>query len=293
MGVTGTGKSTFVNTATAGDVVQVGHMLKACTSKIVAYRCLHPQDGHPVVFIDTPSFDDTTKSETDILNMLAEWLSKIQKKGMKLAGIIYLHRISDNRGPLGTRHRNVHAFRQLCGDKSMQKVILATTMWETQKAEVAEDREKHLQATYWKQMLDGGSATSRFYNSFNSAWSVVDALLSEHWIPDPRLLQEELADLEARLSTTSDGVALYNSLQEVYEDATRLCQNTLEAAELNTDLAAIAKRMRGMLGSLGQLHVPLGRHSLMFFTYRSYNQSLLRRVQASSYYEKCLTTRKG
>lgn len=31
-------------------------------------------DGRPVILIDTPGFDDTTKSDTDILKMIAGFL---------------------------------------------------------------------------------------------------------------------------------------------------------------------------------------------------------------------------
>jgi acyl-CoA-binding protein len=34
----------------------------------------HPGDRHPVVFVDTPGFDDTFKSDVEILSMIAEWL---------------------------------------------------------------------------------------------------------------------------------------------------------------------------------------------------------------------------
>ena len=32
-------------------------------------------DGHPVVLIDTPGFDDTNKSDTDILKLIAAFLA--------------------------------------------------------------------------------------------------------------------------------------------------------------------------------------------------------------------------
>jgi hypothetical protein len=31
-------------------------------------------DGHPVVLIDTPGFDDTSRSDTDVLKMIAAFL---------------------------------------------------------------------------------------------------------------------------------------------------------------------------------------------------------------------------
>ena len=37
----------------------------------------HPVDDYPVVFIDTPGFDDTHKSDTEILTIIANWLVKM------------------------------------------------------------------------------------------------------------------------------------------------------------------------------------------------------------------------
>jgi hypothetical protein len=48
--------------------------------------------------------------------------------GVKLAGVIYVHRISDDKfGNLAVR--NFRMFRELCGDKTLKNVILMTNMW--------------------------------------------------------------------------------------------------------------------------------------------------------------------
>ena len=92
MGPTGSGKSTvrpshvakcyftltprqqFINTIT-GFETGIGHTLESCTNKIGAIRLSIPElaDGD-LVFVDTPGFDDTHKSDVVILKMVAEWL---------------------------------------------------------------------------------------------------------------------------------------------------------------------------------------------------------------------------
>lgn len=92
MGPTGSGKSTvrlsgylsliplayirlqFIKLATGFDTV-VGHSLESCTSEIKIVKLSVPElaDGD-VVFVDTPGFDDTHKSDADILKMVADWL---------------------------------------------------------------------------------------------------------------------------------------------------------------------------------------------------------------------------
>jgi hypothetical protein len=53
----------------------VGHTLESCTSEIKIFKLSVPEfpDGD-VVFVDTPGFDDTHKSDADILKMIADWL---------------------------------------------------------------------------------------------------------------------------------------------------------------------------------------------------------------------------
>ena len=39
-------------------------------------KAANPKDRSPVVFVDTPGFDDV-QSDTDILSMVAEWQEKM------------------------------------------------------------------------------------------------------------------------------------------------------------------------------------------------------------------------
>jgi hypothetical protein len=67
----------FIDIATEQDGGTVGHGLQSHTSIIRAVRVNHPTTSKPVIFIDTPGFDDTFKSDTEILTMIAEWLVKM------------------------------------------------------------------------------------------------------------------------------------------------------------------------------------------------------------------------
>lgn len=72
-----------------------------------------------------------------------------------LAGILYFHRITDNRIS-GTANRNIRMFGKLCGSKAAEKVILVTTMWDQVakqdegKQRVAQERLEELKSKYWK-----------------------------------------------------------------------------------------------------------------------------------------------
>ena len=53
----------------------MGHTLESCTSEISSVRLSIPELAFEnLVFVDTPGFDDTYKSDGDILEMVADWL---------------------------------------------------------------------------------------------------------------------------------------------------------------------------------------------------------------------------
>jgi len=121
--------------------------------------------------------------------------------GSRLTGILYLHRISDNR--MGaTPLKNLATFRELCGE-GLEKVVLATTMWpevEGDEQEICVAREEELKNNYWKGMIEKGSTTRRFENTQASAWRIIDCIIvintARRWIrnheksPQPEVDQQ-------------------------------------------------------------------------------------------------------
>ena len=85
--------------------------------------------AYDVYLVDTPGFDDTEMSDTDVLLTFVDWLNLQYKNELKLSGLIYLHRITDDR-MTGTATRNLTMMRKLCGDENLKNVLLATTRWE-------------------------------------------------------------------------------------------------------------------------------------------------------------------
>ena len=78
---------------------------------------------------DTPGFDNTDISDAAVLERIAAWLSEIYRDGVKLAGIIYLHRISDDHLTRSAL-RSLSMLGKLVGLKHMRNVTLLTTRWE-------------------------------------------------------------------------------------------------------------------------------------------------------------------
>ena len=54
--------------------LQIGTNLGSCTAEVQLANEF-TLDGQPVILIDTPGFDDTNKSDTDILRLIAAFLA--------------------------------------------------------------------------------------------------------------------------------------------------------------------------------------------------------------------------
>ena len=63
----------FINRA-SGSSLRVGTGLEPCMDEVNPVDAF-TLDGRPVVLIDTPGYDDTSKSDTDILNLIAAYLA--------------------------------------------------------------------------------------------------------------------------------------------------------------------------------------------------------------------------
>jgi len=58
----------------SGSDLRIGMDLASCTAE-VQLADEFSLDGRQVILIDTPGFDDTTKSDTDILKLIAAFLA--------------------------------------------------------------------------------------------------------------------------------------------------------------------------------------------------------------------------
>ncbi|KAJ7707500.1 P-loop containing nucleoside triphosphate hydrolase protein [Mycena rosella] len=211
MGPTGSGKTSFINIV-SGSNLRVGRTLQSCTSTVQvapAFRL----DGRWVTLIDTPGFDDTSKSDTDILTLIAAFLAKTYEGGKKLAGVIYMHRISDVRmGGISTR--NFKMFRQLCGESTLKNVVIVTNFWGEVGLEVGEAREAELASDerFFKPVLDKGARLLRHDNDTPSAQAILHYLIGNQ--PLALRIQRELVDQRKEISQTAAGEELNRELAE-------------------------------------------------------------------------------
>jgi len=211
MGATGSGKTTFINLA-SGSQFPVGHGLESCTEVVSAAAPFMFEDRR-VVLIDTPGFDDTTKSDSEVLRLIATFLSTTYNEGKKLSGVIYLHRISDFRMG-GVSKRNFKMFRDLCGETTLKNVVIVTNMWNKVSLEEGEARETQLATTnqFFKPALDKQAQLLRHDNTLESTRIILRYLISNN--PLALRIQEELVDERKDLSQTDAGAALNRELLE-------------------------------------------------------------------------------
>ncbi|MCJ1255261.1 hypothetical protein MMC24_003077 [Lignoscripta atroalba] len=253
MGVTGSGKSSFISSLTNGKAA-VGHSLESCTSEVGIYNYLH-KGNQKVHLIDTPGFDDTHRSDTDVLKDIAFFMTTIYSKKVKLAGMLYLHRITDVRMQ-GSALKNVHMFKELCGEGSLSTVVLATTMWNVLgqsrlSHEAAVERENELvqNDNFWGYMAKKGSSVVRHLGDTESAQNIISILVDkkESIVLD---LQRQMVDEKQTLDQTAAGRFVQQELLEArkrYERDLLDYQQSMEHALKEKDaemIASIASQQR-------------------------------------------------
>lgn len=190
------------------------------TQDVAVYRC-KPSGPVNIWLVDTPGFDDTHRSDTDVLREIANWLMEsFSSKKVILNGIIYLHRITDIRMQ-GSAMKNLFMFKKLCGPDALKNVILATTMWERVSLEDGERREQELERTseFWGEMIMRGAQVKRHQNNANSAWSLVDIFASRSSTRRKAVLtiQQEMVVQHKPLDKTDAGIELESSLVQERE----------------------------------------------------------------------------
>ncbi|KAM6490514.1 hypothetical protein JOM56_013857 [Amanita muscaria] len=208
MGLTGTGKTSFVNVASGSSLV-VGGGLQSSTSQIQL------SSDRNVTLIDTPGFDDTERSDTEILNSIASHLAStcvpyllfrtvlidldrcMYQTGTKLSGILYFHRISDFRmGGISTK--NFRMFRELAQERR-------------------EEREVELASKdfFFKPILAKGARMMRHNNTHQSAKEILQSVMEN--VPEAMRIQEEIVDERKTISQTAAAAEAERELREQQE----------------------------------------------------------------------------
>lgn len=180
MGVTGSGKSSFISQVVEGAATTVNISQESCAMEPKCYSFKH-HSGRDIHLIDTPGSYCLRLRFSDFFASLTQAYGP----SFTLNGIIYLHRITDpHLGGPGLESTNW--FKRICGNGAFRNVVLATTMWTDQHGrpnvphEVAVQRENLLTENdrSWGIMKNMGSRVVRHTPDKNSAMDIVEGLMS-------------------------------------------------------------------------------------------------------------------
>jgi hypothetical protein len=220
MGMTGSGKSYFVNRlvanaakespnltsrkycdfglfvqslilATANFVAANLEISETETCQVVQVRI----GAYPVALVDTPGFDDTFRSDAEVLDEILQFMISQHRSGIPLRGIIYLHKITDNR-MTGSSVRYLEIFKKLCGIAALPNVFLITTHWnELKDPALGCKRDQQLRDRFWRAMVDLGSSIYEFHGSPEEAEGILIQLVSKPCVEldiQTRLIHEKM-----------------------------------------------------------------------------------------------------
>lgn len=206
MGITGAGKSYLIREISGQDV-KVGHDLKSCTQTIETVHCRIA--GQPVMILDTPGFDDTHRSDTEILTEVADHLAALYRDGFQVCGIIYLHSIQEDR-IRGSTYKNLKMFEQLCGEGSLHNVVMLTNRWGSIDESEAVNRENELKDDYWSMYMAGGCTIDR-YRDKNDLVRIFEVFLQHS--SAVLNIQSEMVDGNKPVGETSAGGLLQGNAE--------------------------------------------------------------------------------
>lgn len=202
-----------------------------------------------MILIDTPGFNDTVMDDADVLKSISAFLAMVSaiytsaldatdpryryEHEVNLAGVIYFHRISDERW----RRSDTRSFgwlKRICGEPTLRNVVLVTNMWGNVEPGVGADRERQLAAEFVKPALDKGARLHRHHDTTESAHQIIQAILDNR--REPLQVQRELIDERREFDQTTVGEEI---TREVDESKRKLEQ---EIAELRNALQTAGGR---------------------------------------------------
>jgi hypothetical protein len=187
-------------------------------------------DDTYVTLIDTPGFDDTDRTDADILKLIADYLAATYYKNILLTGVILLQPINGNRVQ-GSERRRTRLFEKVCGSDAYKNIVIATTMWNSVESEqIGQDRmtERMRETSFWGAMVDQGAQVIKHDNTPRSARDIIKMLINKQCVP--LQMQEELLQNGGRIGGTSAGQQLDAYLEETNAKLTR------QLEELKKDL---------------------------------------------------------
>ncbi|THU87673.1 hypothetical protein K435DRAFT_919431 [Dendrothele bispora CBS 962.96] len=197
---------------------------------------------------------------------------------MVLAGVIYLHDISQDRFT-DTARRNLSKFNHLCGEASLEKVVLVSSKWERfSDFYVPAARERELEDRHWKFMIEKGSQVARFRlrslegenlekTGTQSAWDIIYLIRKRQEEEKRKVFHnfgiqiQQMVDSKKFIPQTEAGKELNYSLKEFIDMQKQLValekdtgdlDQEAKIAEMEGTIRRLEEQMRSLKVSLPQ-----------------------------------------
>ena len=105
--------------------------------------------------------------------------------------------------------------RKICGESTLQNVILVTNMWKEESMTVDESREKELREKFLKPAIDKGAKMFRHDNTNTSAYNILRRVMKNH--PVVLQIQRELVDEHKDIVDTDAGATINREIRDLIE----------------------------------------------------------------------------
>ncbi|KAF4615068.1 hypothetical protein D9613_003472 [Agrocybe pediades] len=171
IGLTGAGKSFFVNAATNGqNAGAVSHRLTSSRAPSRLIPLPQDVDGNIVQVVDTQGFDDTNPNTADAVTWrnITNQLTRIRAENrQRLFGAIYLTSFPNNRVQEADK-KNLKTFLLLYGVNVPRTVVLVSNR------ATREQHDELVQLDPWKSTIKDGGQDARFCGDRGSALTIVE-----------------------------------------------------------------------------------------------------------------------
>ena len=179
------------------------------------------------------------------------------QKGMRVAGVLYLHDMSRDGFP-GSLLRNLTLFAKICGSGAMDRVAFVTTKWDRlQDRQEGDERAMELSEDFWKRHIDSGARISHVrpqntdpdrFRGHMRPWDIIRDLIvtaDTHDI-EARILQiqDEIVNDRRYLPETDAGKELRISLKDLLRTAKDLKQRAREDARAGKPTQSLEMRQQ-------------------------------------------------
>lgn len=218
-----------------------------------------------ILLFDTPGFNDTYRSDAEILKEIAAALVGLYKENIRLAGIIYLHRITDPRMS-GTSVKSLEIIQALCGSSNFKSITVVMNMWSSIDEETAKRRELELRETFWEPLLSHGSTARPHFGTKESALAIVRSIVEN---AEPALMlaiQDQLVEQKMKLDATDAGRYVQKEMLEAmrrHQEELAFIKESVEEALREKDESLLHElREEEIAAERRVAAADLGRHQL-------------------------------